>query len=202
MAEVRGAATKDSLCKRSLGFQNGKLQEIEPKEEAAVHPHDAAGSNIPDYSIPSSMQSNKTENSDIQKISIPINTDEKVTTGLQSLTVHNGNIKGLLEESSDEDESDDETGRAPIQLLAEFINAVMDEDYQLAQKLCQMILLYEPDNPEAKQFSPLIEEMLQIEQQESSEDEDSEESDEETDDETDEDTSDDDENHCTAQHNS
>ncbi|XP_066431981.1 glutamate-rich protein 2 isoform X3 [Eleutherodactylus coqui] len=159
MAEVRGAATKDSLCKRSLGFQNGKLQEIEPK-------------------------------------------DEKVTTGLQSLTVHNGNIKGLLEESSDEDESDDETGRAPIQLLAEFINAVMDEDYQLAQKLCQMILLYEPDNPEAKQFSPLIEEMLQIEQQESSEDEDSEESDEETDDETDEDTSDDDENHCTAQHNS
>lgn len=163
----------------------------------------AHSSNIPDYSIAPTMQTNKPENGKMQKTpSIPRNTDEKETAGPQSLAIHNGNIKGRLEESSDEDESDDENGRAPIELLGEFISAVMAEDYQVAQKLCQMILIYEPENPEAKQFSPLIEEMLQVELQQSSEDEDSEDSDEETDEETDEDTSDtdDDENHCTAKH--
>ncbi|XP_040296514.1 glutamate-rich protein 2 [Bufo bufo] len=164
----------------------------------------AHSSNIADYSAAPSMQTNKPENGKMQKTSsTPGNIDEKELAGPQSLALHNGNIKEHLEESGDEDESDDETGRAPIELLAEFISAVMDEDYQVAQKLCQMILLYEPENPEAKQFSPLIEEMLQIEQQ-SSEDEDSEDSEEETDEETDEDTSDtdddDDENHCTAKH--
>ncbi|KAM3916971.1 glutamate-rich protein 2 [Leptodactylus fuscus] len=160
----------------------------------------AHSSSIPDFSAPS-LQMSSLENSRSQETSsIPRGTDEKETTGPQSLAIQSGNIKGRLEESSDEDESDDETGRAPIELLAEFINAVMEEDYQVAQKLCQMILLYEPENPEAKQFSPLIEEMLKIEQQQSSEDEDSEDSDEETDEETDEGTSDTDdaEDHCTA----
>ncbi|XP_044160880.1 glutamate-rich protein 2 [Bufo gargarizans] len=168
----------------------------------------AHSSNIPDYSAAPSRQTSKPENGKMQKTSsTPGNIDEKEPAGPQSLALHNGNIKEHLEESSDEDESDDETGRAPIELLAEFIGAVMNEDYQVAQKLCQMILLYEPENPEAKQFSPLIEEMLQIEQQQSSEDEDSEDSEEETDEETDEDTSDtdddeddNDENHCTAKH--
>lgn len=48
-----------------------------------------------------------------------ITVDEKETAGPQSLAIHNGNIKGRLEESSDEDESDDENGRAPIELLGE-----------------------------------------------------------------------------------
>ncbi|XP_056392136.1 glutamate-rich protein 2 isoform X2 [Hyla sarda] len=163
-------------------------------------------SNIPDYVAAPSMQANKPENNKTHTTSsTPRNTDEKEAAGPQSLAIHNGNIKGRLEESTDEDESDDESGRAPIQLLAEFVTAVMDEDYQVAKKLCQMILIYEPENPEAKQFSPLIEEMLQIgmdEQQQSSGDEDSEDSDEDTDEETDEDTSDtdDNENHCTAKH--
>ncbi|XP_069841245.1 glutamate-rich protein 2 isoform X1 [Dendropsophus ebraccatus] len=160
--------------------------------------------NIPDYTTATSMQADKAEDDKTQMASsMGRDSDEKETTGPQSLAIHNGNIKGRLEESSDEDESDDETVRAPIQLLAEFITAIMEEDYQVAQKLCKMILIYEPENPEAKRFSPLIEEMLQIEQQESSEDEDSEDSDEETDEETDEDTSDtddEDENHCSANH--
>ncbi|KAL8183452.1 UNVERIFIED_CONTAM: hypothetical protein K2H54_041597 [Gekko kuhli] len=39
----------------------------------------------------------------------------------------------------------------------------MERDYSLAKKLCQMILIYEPQNPEAMQFLPLIERKLQLE---------------------------------------
>ncbi|XP_069589218.1 glutamate-rich protein 2 isoform X4 [Ranitomeya imitator] len=211
-------------AKRPESLQNGKLQVLGPKEELVIHPCDSASrpgsaagrqgsagrkssiptrqiplcsvkpsapsSNIPDYSVAPIVQTNTSEE------------DEKGTTGPQSLAIHSDNFKGRLEESSEEDESDDDASRAPIELLAEFISAVMGEDYQVAQKLCQMILLYEPNNPEAVQFSPLIEEMLKIEQEESSDDEDSEDSDEETDEEdTDDcDDEDDEENHCTARH--
>ncbi|KAK1795843.1 hypothetical protein P4O66_009865, partial [Electrophorus voltai] len=49
-------------------------------------------------------------------------------------------------DSKDEDEEtesgDEECGehelRAPIELLAEFLNAVMERNYLLAKKLCQM----------------------------------------------------------------
>ncbi|XP_069889399.1 glutamate-rich protein 2 isoform X1 [Dipodomys merriami] len=61
---------------------------------------------------------------------------------------------------------DDEHGhppnatQAPLELMAEFLRAEMSRDYHLAKKLCQMILIYEPENPEAKEFFTLIEEML------------------------------------------
>nr|KAF6494767.1 glutamate rich 2 [Rousettus aegyptiacus] len=44
-----------------------------------------------------------------------------------------------------------------------FLRAEMSQDYHLAKKLCQMILIYEPENPEAKEFFSLIEEMLLME---------------------------------------
>ncbi|KAI5614997.1 glutamate-rich protein 2 isoform X4 [Silurus asotus] len=69
--------------------------------------------------------------------------------------------------SNDEEEYEEEETAdfpAPIELLAEFLKAVMEKKYTLAQKLCQMILIYEPDNPEAKSFLPLIEERLLIEE--------------------------------------
>ncbi|XP_075687233.1 glutamate-rich protein 2 isoform X2 [Rhinoderma darwinii] len=197
---VCNSHSPEFATKRPVSSQNGKLQVLGPKEEVVIQSYDAASSSdIPDYNVGASLPMNNIENGKMQKItSVPGNTDEKETTGPQSLAIHNGNIKRRLEESSDEDESDDETGRAPIELLAEFISAIMDKDYQVAQKLCQMILLYEPENPEAKQFSPLIEKMLQIEQQQSSEDEDSEDSDEETDEDTSD--TDDDDDHCTTKH--
>ncbi|XP_017334866.1 glutamate-rich protein 2 isoform X2 [Ictalurus punctatus] len=67
------------------------------------------------------------------------------------------------EECEEEDEDADEF-RAPIELLAEFLKAVMERNYTLCKKLCQMILIYEPENPEAKHFLPLIEERLLIEE--------------------------------------
>ncbi|KAM4024779.1 glutamate-rich protein 2 isoform 2-T2 [Anomaloglossus baeobatrachus] len=190
--------------KGPVSLQNGKLQVLGPEEEVVTPPCDAASScNVPENSGTPSIQTDKSEEGQMQKTSpTPTNPDEKGTTGPQSLTIHN-DFKGCLEESSDEDESDDD-GRAPMELLAEFISAVMEEDYEVAHKLCQMILLYEPDNPEAKEFSPLIEEMLKIELGQSTDDEDSDDSDEETDEDTcgDEDEDDDEESHCTAKNTS
>ncbi|XP_049743362.1 glutamate-rich protein 2 isoform X3 [Elephas maximus indicus] len=94
-----------------------------------------------------------------------------------------------LSESTDDDGEDDTSDkddensnpnkvtRAPLELMAEFLRAEMDRDYHLAKKLCQMILIYEPENPEAKEFFSLIEEVLLIEKTQSLEedDEDSEE---------------------------
>ncbi|XP_063115321.1 glutamate-rich protein 2 isoform X1 [Cavia porcellus] len=71
-----------------------------------------------------------------------------------------------LSESTNDDKSyiideDSKNGtRAPLELMAEFLRAEMGRDYHLAKKLCQMILIYEPENPEAKEFSSLIEELL------------------------------------------
>uniref|UniRef100_A0A668AKJ6 Glutamate-rich protein 2 n=1 Tax=Myripristis murdjan TaxID=586833 RepID=A0A668AKJ6_9TELE len=67
---------------------------------------------------------------------------------------------GEEEQTEEEEDADDEGHGAPLQLMAEFLRAVMDGDFQLASKLCQMILIYEPENPEARQFLPLIQEKL------------------------------------------
>ncbi|XP_029461599.1 glutamate-rich protein 2 isoform X2 [Rhinatrema bivittatum] len=118
-----------------------------------------------------------------------------------SIDIHNINEKlsentnkdGEDEESSDDlSEKEDEKERAPIELMGEFLAAIMDEDYKLASKLCQMILIYEPENPEAIQFMPLIEKKLQIEENEqNSGDENDEETDDDSSDESDDTTSDD-----------
>ncbi|XP_058259609.1 glutamate-rich protein 2 isoform X2 [Hemibagrus wyckioides] len=71
---------------------------------------------------------------------------------------------GDEEEECEEEDKDTADFRAPIELLAEFLTAVMESKYTLAKKLCQMILIYEPENPEAKHFLPLIEERLLIEE--------------------------------------
>uniref|UniRef100_A0A4W2DDY7 Sp5 transcription factor n=1 Tax=Bos indicus x Bos taurus TaxID=30522 RepID=A0A4W2DDY7_BOBOX len=55
-----------------------------------------------------------------------------------------------------------------------FLRAEMGHDYHLAKKLCQMILIYEPENPEAKEFFSLIEEMLLMEKAQNLEEDDDE----------------------------
>ncbi|XP_040499982.1 glutamate-rich protein 2 isoform X1 [Ursus maritimus] len=81
------------------------------------------------------------------------------------------------DEDNDEDSSPNKDTHAPLELMAEFLRAEMGQDYHLAKKLCQMILIYEPENPEAKEFFSLIEEMLLMEKSQNLEedDEDSEE---------------------------
>lgn len=93
-------------------------------------------------------------------------------------------------ESSGDDDSDDddevvEPRKAPTELLMEFVDCLMKKDFQNADKLCKMILLYEPDNPEALSFKPLIEEKIQLDEAaalEDSDDDDSDDSDEDSDD--------------------
>ncbi|MCI4375064.1 hypothetical protein PGIGA_G00104800 [Pangasianodon gigas] len=110
------------------------------------------------------------------------------------------------EEECEEEEEDADEFRAPIELLAEFLKAVMEKKYTLAKKLCQMILIYEPENPEAKHFLPLIEERLLIEEAQegsSGEDDTSDDDDDDDDDESsssgsgDDDDDDDDTDTCT-----
>ncbi|XP_011742330.2 glutamate-rich protein 2 isoform X6 [Macaca nemestrina] len=67
------------------------------------------------------------------------------------------------DEDNDEDSNPKKNTQAPLELMAEFLRAEMAREYQLAKKLCQMILIYEPENPEAKEFFTLIEEMLLME---------------------------------------
>ncbi|XP_067405968.1 glutamate-rich protein 2 [Emydura macquarii macquarii] len=93
--------------------------------------------------------------------------NSELSAEFQTNSIDNHNIDEQLSETTDDDESssersENEDGKrnAPIELLGEFLKAIMDQDYSLARKLCQMILIYEPENTEAKQFLPLLEEKL------------------------------------------
>ncbi|XP_023384228.1 glutamate-rich protein 2 [Pteropus vampyrus] len=79
------------------------------------------------------------------------------------------------DDTNDEDDEDSDPNKnthAPLELMAEFLRAEMSQDYHLAKKLCQMILIYEPENPEAKEFFSLIEEMLLMEKAQNLEEDD------------------------------
>nr|XP_020846488.1 glutamate-rich protein 2 [Phascolarctos cinereus] len=82
-----------------------------------------------------------------------------------------------LSETAEDDEEkqyiDEYVGEnvAPLELMTEFLRAVMSRNYAVAKKLCQLILIYEPENPEAKEFSSLIEEKLLMEKSHAGEEE-------------------------------
>ncbi|XP_028605859.2 glutamate-rich protein 2 isoform X1 [Podarcis muralis] len=67
------------------------------------------------------------------------------------------------DENNEQSDCEVEKRVAPLQLMGEFLKAIMEQKYSLAKKLCQMILIYEPENPEALQFLPLIEKKLVLE---------------------------------------
>ncbi|KAJ7345655.1 hypothetical protein JRQ81_001605 [Phrynocephalus forsythii] len=96
-------------------------------------------------------------------------TSSEIRSEMQKKQADKQNEDEELPESSDDDErneqSDSEAEKriAPLQLMGEFLKAIMERKYSLAKKLCQMILIYEPENPEAKQFLPLIEQKLLLE---------------------------------------
>ncbi|XP_056122077.1 glutamate-rich protein 2 isoform X4 [Rhinichthys klamathensis goyatoka] len=99
--------------------------------------------------------------------------------------VSSANDQDPHEAQSEEEETESAEGHVPLELFAEFLQAVMTKNYPLAKKLCQMILIYEPQNSEAKSFQPLIEEKLLIEAEEESDDDDDDEFDTSDDDEDD-----------------
>jgi hypothetical protein len=109
----------------------------------------------------------------------------------------------LSESDSDSDESDtsstdDEPIKAPSELLMEFLECVMKCDYINAQKLCKMILIYEPDNPEALNFKPLIEQKLALGETSSSDDEDDEDDDDDENSQSEDESDSDDDNESSS----
>ncbi|XP_043361195.1 glutamate-rich protein 2 isoform X5 [Dermochelys coriacea] len=132
---------------------------------------------------------NKEKNS--RNVEKPANNE--LSTEFQTNSIGDHNIDEQLSETTDDDESssenEDRKRNAPIELLGEFLKAIMDQDYSLSKKLCQMILIYEPENTEAKQFLPLLEEKLLIESTQNIGDEEGEETDEGSSADSEEDTS-------------
>ncbi|XP_062820691.1 glutamate-rich protein 2 isoform X2 [Anolis carolinensis] len=121
--------------------------------------------------------------------------NNEVTAEIQKDNVDKQTADEKPPDSSDDDDSNGQSDNkvkkrvAPLQLMAEFLKAIMGRKYLLAKKLCQMILIYEPENPEAKQFLPLIEQKLLLESEQAAE-EDGEETGEETDEESSDDSED------------
>ncbi|XP_053899960.1 glutamate-rich protein 2 isoform X1 [Malaclemys terrapin pileata] len=119
--------------------------------------------------------------------------NNELSTEFPTNSIEDHNTDEQLSETTDDDESSSENEdrkiNAPIELLGEFLKAIMDQDYSLSKKLCQMILIYEPENTEAKQFLPLLEEKLLIESTQNFGDEEGEETDEGSSENSEEDTS-------------
>ncbi|KAI8778179.1 glutamate-rich protein 2 [Biomphalaria glabrata] len=110
-----------------------------------------------------------------------------------------GNLK-IADDKEDSDEDNKSDGeesapverRAPNELLMEFIDCLMKKDYKNAEKLCQMILLFEPKNPEALKFQPLLQRKLKLDERAAlAGDDDDEDDDESSSDDSDEDSFDD-----------
>ncbi|XP_061419624.1 glutamate-rich protein 2 [Lethenteron reissneri] len=117
--------------------------------------------------------------------------------GKQSEDGANANGNEEVEKEEDDDDEEEEKRTAPLELMAEFLGAIMGADYKLARKLCEMILIFEPHNAEAKQYLPVIEaritqEVEASQHEDSSDEDDDEESDDDDDDDLDDDDDDDD----------
>ncbi|XP_065809873.1 glutamate-rich protein 2 isoform X2 [Labrus bergylta] len=104
-----------------------------------------------------------------------------------------------------EEGDEDEDIKVPVELKMEFLRAVIKRDLKLACKLCQMtngvssllnpVLIYEPENPEASNFLPLIKKKL-LEEQEAKQS--SEEDDDDDDDDSDDSGSDEELSHSSS----
>ncbi|XP_032085779.1 glutamate-rich protein 2 isoform X1 [Thamnophis elegans] len=167
------------LCTaKSLEKRNPLVARIVKKKspKVKVRPHDCLEES--DEKMKNSKIDEKTVNNEVctepQKDSVDKKNDEKPP------------------DSSDDENNTGQTGNetqkriAPLQLMGEFLKAIMERKFILAKKLCQMILIYEPSNPEAKQFLPLIEKKLLLESQSAGKED--EETEEESSDETEEET--------------
>ncbi|XP_053327231.1 glutamate-rich protein 2 [Spea bombifrons] len=184
-SQVRNSESQFCYDKHTTSHHVGKLEVLEPKEEiiyptgSVPRPRSVVGRTgspgkkcyTPNKQVSLCVLKPLPQSGDIYDAVEPIlpreldtsmTSVEQATTGSLSQSTQNRSIKNKSPDSSEEDESNDEREGAPTELLAEFLKAVMDKEYKVAQKLCRMILLYEPENTEAKAFSPLIEEMLQI----------------------------------------
>ncbi|XP_066491975.1 glutamate-rich protein 2 isoform X2 [Tiliqua scincoides] len=167
------------------------------EEEAEIHNDEQLKTVLPKLNHETKITETKTESQVIdakEKISLNI---EKASSSKvwieakeESIGKQNTDDEKPSDSSDDDDNGQDndvQKQTAPLELMGEFLKAIMEQNYNLAKKLCQMILIYEPENPEAKQFLPLIEHKLLLESKQP--DEEDEETGEESSDDSEEDTS-------------
>ncbi|XP_044888803.1 glutamate-rich protein 2 isoform X2 [Mauremys mutica] len=191
--------------------QNGRLHVFGPKEEVVIEPiqtmprWDASAKTIKKKNSSRIQETNlrsphyiqeTTDDKEKNSGNVGKPANNELSTEFQTNSIEDHNINEQLSETTDDDESSSENSEnedrktnAPIELLGEFLKAIMDQDYSLSKKLCQMILIYEPENTEAKQFLPLLEEKLLIESTQNFGDEEGEETDEGSSEDSEEDTS-------------
>ncbi|XP_045210078.2 uncharacterized protein LOC123561640 [Mercenaria mercenaria] len=103
-----------------------------------------------------------------QETAVGAGTQDEKTGQNESDKKDEASAETSSEEESDDEEEDliGEKGKAPNALLMEFLTCMMEEDYENSEKLCKMILIYEPENQEALSFFPLIQEKLRQEEEE------------------------------------
>ncbi|XP_055428257.1 glutamate-rich protein 2 isoform X2 [Bubalus kerabau] len=149
------------------------------KEKVMIEPNEGMSEKeVSSKNIENKISSNNTKN----RISSKSISNKEIETNLQSKPWSSSFLKASTdddgEDTSDEDKEEDSNPNkdthAPLELMTEFLRAEMGHDYHLAKKLCQMILIYEPENPEAKEFFSLIEEMLLMEKAQNLEEDDDE----------------------------
>ncbi|XP_006866754.1 PREDICTED: glutamate-rich protein 2 [Chrysochloris asiatica] len=165
-----------SCSKVHKSRQYEKLLVLDPKEKVMFEPNEAMSGEQTKY-IPDNQDGcklmdteNKTEAGPAGKNVIA----KQVKNNKCCLQDNNDKLSESIDDDGEDDAIDEDDGnsspntvRAPLELMTEFLRAEMDRDYHLAKKLCQMILIYEPENPEAKEFFSLIEEMLLMEKTQS-----------------------------------
>ncbi|XP_055493994.1 glutamate-rich protein 2 isoform X5 [Leucoraja erinacea] len=116
------------------------------------------------------MSTTSSDTKEANALDISANPVEPTTSNANRTLEHSKGADNLTDTENDDDDDDidgksnsREEKTAPIELMGEFLKAVMERDYKLSSKLCQMILLYEPENPEAKQFKELLEIKIKLE---------------------------------------
>lgn len=99
----------------------------------------------------------------------PSDAQVNVATKMQAMTVNsNGKVDKSADgdkSSDDDDDEEEEPRKAPNELFMEFLECLMKKEFATAEKLCRMILIYEPDNAEAQKFHPIILEKLEIDKE-------------------------------------
>ncbi|XP_074159254.1 glutamate-rich protein 2 [Sminthopsis crassicaudata] len=167
-----------NITKEAKNRHYGKLQVLDPNDRPT-----------PSYSVPT-----ETTSQDAARCHSPGDSSQDTADEKNNDDSSQSSDEKLLETTIDDEKhhNDKFVGKnvAPLELMTEFLRAVMSRNYAVAKKLCQLILIYEPENPEAKQFSSLIEEKLLMEKAHAGEEEEEEESEDSSDD-SEEDSSDD-----------
>uniref|UniRef100_A0A4X2LQ92 Glutamate rich 2 n=1 Tax=Vombatus ursinus TaxID=29139 RepID=A0A4X2LQ92_VOMUR len=161
----RNCLERPDTTKEPKNIHYGKLQVLDPNDRPA-----------PSYSA-----SMETTSQDGPRCDSPGDTGQDIEVAENNEDSSQSPDDRLSETTEGDDEkqyNDEYVGEnvAPLELMTEFLRAVMSRNYTVAKKLCQLILVYEPENPEAKEFSSLIEEKLLMEKSHAEEEEESDDS--------------------------